>query len=192
MGFLFPAFDNRNTNIYDALFYTRSTEDAHEEFTAAVFGSGIPMTAGQQSATFRTVLADALEEDLSFRVARDLRRQICERIEEHKEKRDPEPLALTRYDVREFLENSGVAGEKLDSFSEGFGASFGASGDVAPGNIADPKKFELRTPHVLIKVEPGKEDLVQLRWLGGKKVIVIDADEGAELNGMNVRFEKDT
>ena len=31
LGFLFPAFDNRATNIYNALYYTHSTKESHEE-----------------------------------------------------------------------------------------------------------------------------------------------------------------
>ena len=82
LGFLFPAFDGRKTNIYNALFYSRSTSDAHESFTDAVFRQTIRMTAATQSETFRTVLAEALEEQCSFRVAKTVHEQICARMEE--------------------------------------------------------------------------------------------------------------
>ena len=32
LGFLFPAFDDRATNIYNALYYTHSTKESHEDF----------------------------------------------------------------------------------------------------------------------------------------------------------------
>ena len=49
LGFLFPAFDNRSTNLYGALYYTRDTSDSHEEFTDAVFHAGkLPMPAAAQ------------------------------------------------------------------------------------------------------------------------------------------------
>ena len=36
LGFLFPAFDNRATNIYNALFYTKSPKDNHDAFVNAI------------------------------------------------------------------------------------------------------------------------------------------------------------
>ena len=34
-GFLFPAFDNRQTNIYNALYYTKDPGDSGEGFLGA-------------------------------------------------------------------------------------------------------------------------------------------------------------
>ena len=39
MGFMFPAFDDRSPNIYNALFYSRSLSDIHEEFINTLFNS---------------------------------------------------------------------------------------------------------------------------------------------------------
>lgn len=45
MGFLFPAFDSRATNIYNALYYTRSPKDSHDELVNALFNVKAPMPA---------------------------------------------------------------------------------------------------------------------------------------------------
>ena len=37
VGFLFPAFDDRATNLYGALYYTKNTDSSYEEFVSAVF-----------------------------------------------------------------------------------------------------------------------------------------------------------
>ena len=37
LGFLFPAFDDRTANIYNALFYSRKPEELHQEFIHGVF-----------------------------------------------------------------------------------------------------------------------------------------------------------
>ena len=36
LGFLFPAFDNRAANLYNALFYTRKADQLHQEFLDAI------------------------------------------------------------------------------------------------------------------------------------------------------------
>ena len=190
MGFLFPAFDGRQSNIYDALFYTGSAEEAHEDFISAVFRAEAPMTAVEQNVTFRGVLAEALEESCSFEVVKKLHNQICEKVIEHKESKSDEPLAVSKYQVREMLEECGVKEEKLESFTEGFDESFGKGTDLAPKNIVDVKRFELRTPEVVIKVAPDSTHLVETRVIDGTKYILIRADGGVELNGLNVSIDE--
>jgi len=46
LGFLFPAFDDRSTNIYNALFYSRKAGELHQEFIDAIFHTDLPMSAG--------------------------------------------------------------------------------------------------------------------------------------------------
>lgn len=190
LGFMFPAFDNRQTNIYSALLYTRSASDAHESFTDALFRKSISMTATAQNEVFRSVLAEALEEDCSFRVAKRLHESICARIEEHKESREEEPLSISKYQVQEILEDCGIDAQKAEDFTKTYTESFGAGTELAPKNIVDPKRFELRTPDVVIKVAPGRSDLVQTRVIDGDKYILIRANEGVELNGLNVVIEE--
>ena len=38
LGFMFPTFDDRKTNIYDALFYTRNLGENYPDFVSRVFG----------------------------------------------------------------------------------------------------------------------------------------------------------
>ena len=45
LGFLFPAFDNRATNIYNALYYTKDSKTSQDAMVEAVFNTPIPTTA---------------------------------------------------------------------------------------------------------------------------------------------------
>ena len=45
LGFLFPAFDNRAANLYNALYYTKQTDLIHQEFIDAIFRTEPPMSA---------------------------------------------------------------------------------------------------------------------------------------------------
>ncbi len=185
LGFMFPAFDNRQTNIYDALMFTKDTGDAHEEFTSSVFGSKMSlMPADDQRSTFRSLLCESLENDCDLDVAKEVRRQLNERIEAHRQSKDPENLVISKNQVKGILESCGIAEEKLVSFSENYNESFGSTTDLPPKNIMETKKFELRTPDVVIKVAPDKTDLVETRIIDGVKYVLIRADDGVELNGL--------
>lgn len=189
VGFLFPSFDDRKTNIYDTLFYTKSTEEPYEELTGALFGGKIRMPAAEQGRTFHTVLAETLGEDCSFEVARAVHAGVAARMEEHKESKDPEPLVISQREMREMLESCGVPAEKAEKFDEVYTENFGSGTDLVPKNIVSPKKFELKTPEVVVKVTPEGQGLVETRVIDGTKYILIRADAGVELNGLDVKIK---
>ena len=186
LGFLFPAFDDRKTNIYNALLYSHSIKDDHKPFTDAVFGSNIRMTASTQNETFRQVLAESLGEACSLGVAKSVHAQICEKMEEHKANHEPEPLVINQYVMEECLENCGLAQEKLESFTANYTENFGKGADLPPKNIVNPKRLELKTPDVTIKIAPGHSDLVESRLIDGIKYILIRADDGVTFNDLDV------
>lgn len=192
LGFLFPAFDNRSTNLYGALYYTRATDDSHKEFVDAIFNTGeLPMPAAEQKETFRTVLAEAVGEDCSLPVIRSVHAQINQAMEEHKISKEPEPLMVDKYVIRNMLDFCGVPEERIDTFEQKFDQSFGAGATLAPRNLMDTGRFELKTPDVHIKVNPARTDLVETRLIDGVRYVLIRADAGVEVNGINVSIETD-
>ena len=58
--------------------------------------------------------------------------------------------------------------------------------ELRAANIAEPKKFEVRTPDVVVRVNPERSDLIETRVIDGLKYILIRADEGVEVNGVNI------
>ena len=63
LGFMFPSFDDRAANIYNALFYSKNTEEIHQDFIDAVFRTQVPMSAGHQREAFHEALSQALEKE---------------------------------------------------------------------------------------------------------------------------------
>lgn len=189
LGFLFPAFDDRSTNIYGALAYTRNTADNHEAFVRTIFGAEPPMAAGVQKETFEHMLGSALEEDCSIDVVRAVHAQFSDMIQEHKESRDKEPLVISKPEVNHVLKTCGLSEDRIKAFDDSFDESFGQHTDLSPKNLVDTKKFHLVTPDVKIQVAPDKRDLVETRILGGVKYILIRAEEGVEVNGVPVEIQ---
>ena len=118
--------------------------------------------------------------------------QLCQRIEMHKEAKIPEPLTVSKEDVKEVLATCGVAPEKMSKFSVEYDEAFGFEADLYPKNIIDNKRFEVKTPDVIIKVDPARTDLIETRVIGGVKYIMICADENVEVNGVNIHIDDKT
>ena len=188
LGFLFPAFDDRSANIYDALYYTKNTQDIHEDFISAVFRTEPPMPAAVQKENFQAVLGDALEEDCCLPVVQAVHDQLCGLMEDHKESHEPEPLVIGKKEVRQALAANGVSQEHIQAFEQRYDETFGADAQLSPRNLVDPKKMELKTADVSIQVSPDRSDLIQTRIINGVKYILVRVEEGVEVNGVPVQI----
>ncbi len=193
LGFLFPAFDNRATNIYNALYYTHSPKMSHEAFVDAVFHTGIPKPAEEQKKSFQAILGNALEDECSLDVVQTVHDQLCQRIAMHKEARVPEALTVSKEEVKEVLSSCGVSEQHLAKFGIDYDEAFGFEAEIHPKNIIDEKRFEIKTPDVSIKVAPDRTDLIETRIIGGVKYILIPAEEDVEVNGVSIHIgERET
>lgn len=188
LGFLFPAFDGRRTNIYNCLYYTRSAKNNHPEVVDALFKLTPPPPAEEQKATFGGLLRGALAEECRLDVVQSVQQELCERIEAHKELKSDEALVVSREEVRGVLENAGVSEEKLAKFAVSFDESFGDDALLSPRNLVE-RRTKLVTPDVVITVAPDKADLVETRVIGGVKYILIRAEDGVEVNGVDIEIE---
>ena len=114
--------------------------------------------------------------------------QLCQRIQLHKESKVPEPLMVSKEEVKELLSESGVSERHIAKFSVDYDEAFGFEADLHPRNIIDSKHFEIHTPDVSIKVSPDRSDLIETRIIGGVKYIMICADEDVEVNGVSIHI----
>ena len=185
-GFLFPAFDDRSTNLYGALYYTRDTAHSQDAFWERIFRGQAPMPAAAQRETFQAILGESLEGEGSYEVVEAVHQQLREMVAAHKESHEPEPLALTQGEMGGVLRSCGVSAPCAEEFSRRFGESFGQEGKVSPGNLIDPKLVEVTTPDVTVRVSADRDDLVTTRVIDGVKYILIRAEDGVQVNGVDV------
>lgn len=186
LGFMYPAFDGRQTNIYNALYYVKNNDDSSETFAKGLFGTELPLPAGEQKQIFEAVLGNALGKECTYEVVQAVHDSIVERIEEHKILKEPEALTITRTDIAAVLSSCGVSDEKVEVFKSRCDEEYGDCAPIHPRNIIEPKKLEIKTPDVAVKVNPERGDLVETRIIDGVKYVLIRADADITVNGVAV------
>ena len=187
-GFLFPAFNDRSTDIHGVLYYTKKSEDLQPELIEQLLGAKMPMSANTQKETFQMLIEDTLGEDGDYETIRNIHDTLNDMIEEHKE--EPEPLQLDKTDVRKVFEKSGVSSEKMECFDQNYEETAGEKTSLLATNITETKKFQIETPDIVIKVNPERADLIETRVIDGRQCLVIAVDDHIEVNGVNVRTLK--
>ena len=190
VGFLFPAFDNRSTNIYNALLYSHNVKADNQAFSDALFHVQLPKPAFEQKKDFEALLTNALDKECNLDVVQTVHDQICQCIDMHKESRTPEPLLISKEQVKTALRSCGVSEEHVAKFSVDYDEAFGFDAELHPKNIINNRQFEVNTPDVSIKVNPARSDLIETRVIGGVKYIMICADENVEVNGVSIHIDE--
>ena len=192
VGFLFPAFDNRAANLYDALYYVHKPELLHAEFIEGIFGAEPPLSAPEQREAFETALSDALGVECSMELVQAVHEQLRERMELHKESQSPEPLTVTARDVGGMLRECGIEEERVSAFQDYCGQRLGEDAVMDPANLIDSKRFQIKAGEITITVKPELSGQVESRVLEGRKYLLKPAGEGVEVNGLAVELEAET
>lgn len=187
-GFLFPSFNDRCADIHSTLYYSKNPEEPHSEFVDGILGAVLPLTAGSQRETFQALIEETLGEEAEYEVVKNIHENLTEMIEEHKE--IPEPLMLDKHQVKNLFEKSGVEEEKLADFEKLYDAAAGEKTSLLVNNVANTRTFEVKTPDVIVKVNPDRADLVNTVLIDGKRCLVIEINDHVEVNGITVRTDK--
>lgn len=185
-SFLFPAFNDRNTDIHSLLFYSKNPEQLPDTLVDGLLGCVIPMTAKDQKETFQAIVEETLGESCDFETVKNIHENLSELVEETKD--EPVPLVLDKQQVKRLLENHGAPQERLEEFDERYkDVEEGPASGFVAANVINTKSFEIKTPDVSIKVAPDKTYLVENRMVDGRPCLVIAINEHVEVNGISVR-----
>nr|WP_294527265.1 DUF4317 domain-containing protein [uncultured Blautia sp.] len=185
-GFLFPVFNDRSTDIHGLLYYSKNAEALHDLFIDQVLGCTAPMSAGGQRDSFNMLVEETLGDDCDYNTVISIHEKLNELIEAQKD--EPEPVVLTKPEVKRLLEDCGVAEEKLDTFDQQYELAAGDAPSLMASNIASPRKFEVKTPDVVVKIDPERAELIETKVIDGRKCLVIPMEGEIEVNGICVHM----
>ncbi len=181
---LFPAFNDRQTDIHAMLLYSKNVKDLRSEMIRNVFGCTTPLPAHEQKNTFTAALEGSLGEELKLDAVRELNDNLIQMKEEMAFNK-----AVVEVDANDFsylMKDTGISEERLTDFVNAYAAATKES-PILLDNIVAKKTFEVKTDSVSIKVDAEKAYLVSEQTIDGKKCIVIDIDgEQLEVNGVTI------
>ena len=184
LGFLFPAFHDRSTDLHSLLYYSKNPEELHFEFTDSLLGCTLPLSAEGQKEAFQALVEETLGDSCDYEVVKN----IHENLHEMTEKKDsPDPVVLSQAEVKNLFSISGVDKEKLESFDKHFEDTAGANTSFMASNIMNTRKFEVKTPDITIQVSPDRPDLVETRIIDGRPCLVIPITDQVQVNGITVK-----
>lgn len=188
MGFMFPTFDDRMTNIYRALYYTRSSADVHQDFLKAVFNlDKLPMAANTQKNAFDSALADSLGDECSMDVVKALHSRIGERIDVLKGLGADDAPEIHINELEEILMKSGTSDEAIEKFHDTCKNYFEGEEFFNPENLINRKQFKLETAEMNVSIDPEHAFGIKTEIIDGRQYLMIPISEGLTVNGVDVK-----
>ncbi|MDY4693716.1 MAG: DUF4317 domain-containing protein [Blautia sp.] len=187
-GFLFPQFNDRSTDIHGVLYYSKNTNELPDNFIKELLGCTVPLSAGGQRDSFNTLVEDTLGNACVYDTVLNIHEHLNDLIESQKD--EPEPVVLTKNEVRRLFEDCGVEEDRLQSFDEQYEIAAGEKSSLMASNITNTRRFEIKTPDVVIHVEPERAELIETQIINGRKCLVIPMEDDVEINGIRV-YTKD-
>ena len=183
-GFLFPAFNDRSTDLHSLLFYSKNPKDLYADFAGSVLGCSPGMTAPLQKEIFTELVEEVLGEACDFETVIGLHDQLHELKEE--QKNSPDPIVLDQGEIRNLLSLSGVKEETLEHFDSSYENAAGENTEFTASNICSARKLEVSTPDVEIRISPDRSDLVEQRFIDGRPCLIIPVTDEVRINGIRV------
>ena len=184
-AFLFPAFNDRSTDLHSTLYYSKDAEELKENFVDLMLGCPLPLSAGGQKETFQSLVEETLGDSCDIETVKNIHEKMNEIAQEHKE--DPEPVVLDKNEVKTIFASSGVANDRMEAFDQCYDDTVGPDTELLLDNIYSSRSFEVKTQVVTVKVNPDRTDLVKTKVIDGRQCLVIELQEAVEVNGVAVK-----
>ena len=182
IGFLFPAFTDRSTDLHSTLYYTKNPDEPHEEFVDSVLGAAPPIPVSSQKEMFQSLIEETLGEKREYETIMSIQENVQEKIEESKE--EPEPLTLDKQDVARIFAECGVEEEKLQQFESAYERIVPEGTPLVAANLLNARKFEVKTPNITVQVKPEFTHLLETKVIDGRNCLVIAIEDKVAVNGI--------
>lgn len=140
VGFVFPSFSERSSDVNSVIYYTKNVKEPNTEFMESVLGCKPKRTATEEKNKFQTILQDAIgvDDDKSNSILMEIQQNLSNIIDEHNNIYEKEPFLLTEAAIKNIVAESGISEEVAEKIQKYCTDEFGDTLPVAK-NLIDTK-----------------------------------------------------
>ena len=182
-GFLFPAFNDRSTDIHAALCYTKKSIDKQTVFFRTMFGATMPESAEEQKQMFETVVEKTFGAAPEFAFVKSVNDNLA-RITE--EKKDQNNGGMNKDELRSIFEESGADETDLETFERVYDEVVGKGKELLPENILNASKLEIKTEEAVVSAKLGEGSSIETKVVDGVRCLVLPLNGICSINGIKV------
>ncbi len=172
LGFTFPGFIDRSSDVNAIMYYTKNAKEPHNEFMEKALGCGPKQTATIQKASFQSIIEKSIgaDEEVSKKVFTNIQENLNTMVEEYHEMYEDtsaEPIALSKESVKNILINTGLSDEisaKIeDSFEEAFGEDLPLAENLIDSKLIKANAQKKKEEQLIKKVQVLETQLEEVK-----------------------------
>lgn len=184
-GFLFPAFNDRSTDIHSTLYYAKNPNNTQFEFLKEVLGieSFTPHT--EQKSIFDSAILGTFNDAITMQDICNIQYAIRNELYDHIG--EPEPVLVGKEEIENILSEAGYDETTINIFSESWESENAGSTQFPLSNLSCGKSLKIITNSADIKVNECFIDKVQVKVIDGERCVVIPADGFISVDGITVK-----
>lgn len=206
-GFIFPAFNDRSSDIHSVLLYTADSKNPHKEMIEDILGCKEKLTFAQKQDVLCDMVSEVVDEDTIKDVMDSVNIELAQISEE-----EPETYISPNH-IKSALEYAGIQETKAEQIGENYISSISSIaeeqlpliGDIIPNKATkivkdNNEKYLLKEEikelnrkiseitetggDIIIKVNAEKKDLIRTETINGQNCVIIPVseDESVKIN----------
>lgn len=181
-GFLFPAFNDRQTDIHSLLYYTKKEEERHEEFLTCITGcEELPDAETTQKTKLAMVVENTLGRDCDFTSVKNITETLDRAVEE-----TDEETGISKNDICRAFRESGIPTDKAENVEENFEKIVGKT-ELKGENIASGNVMKLESTSMKASISKAYAATLEARVIDGREFILLPVENDMSLNGVHLK-----
>ncbi|MBO4347604.1 MAG: DUF4317 domain-containing protein [Lachnospiraceae bacterium] len=184
VGFLYPAFNERSSDVNALLYYCKDPLLIHPEIISDLLGCEEEMTSVEENRIFKNVIEEVINEVPeydTFEVVRSVQDNLTEMLEDKVFSYEP---TIDKKGAAKLLRDSGIREEHLPIVEEKFEEKLGENGFLHADRIKEKGRLEVKGDNVKISVKQEASSLIEIKIIDGRKCLVVPLDSDMEVNGI--------
>jgi len=184
VGFLFPAFNDRSSDVNSLLYYCKDPLMIRPEIISDCLGCEEELTSVAETKMFKNIIEDVINEVPEYdtlQIVRSVQDNLADMLENKVYSYEP---TIDKKETARLLRDSGIKEEHLPIVEEKFEKEVGEGGYLHPERIKEKGKLEVKGDNVKISVKTEASSLVEIRMIDGRKCLVVPIDSDMEVNGI--------
>ena len=149
IGFMFPSFIDRSTDIHSLTYYVRDAKDSHKDFVEAALGCIAKRTATEEQNAFSSIVKTAIAPviEKSDEMLLEIQENLNDLVEEHEAAMEdliivePEEFTLNTDIIKDVLSKSEIPDATVTAIQESFSEEFSDKPPVIK-NLVNEKEIE--------------------------------------------------
>ncbi len=199
-GFIFPAFNDRSSDIHSVLLYTADSKNPHKEMIEDILGCSEKLTFAQKQNVLCDMVSEVVDEETVQDVMDSVNIELAQKSEEQPD------TYISKESIKEALEYAGIQETKAKQIGENYISSISNTaeeqlpliGDIIPNKAAkivkeNNEKYLLKEEikelnrklsditesgsDIIIKVNADKKELIRRETINGQNCVVIPIAE---------------